>query len=309
MNALIYVPSLAARIPRNDVIHVFTAGNASFLLVAAPALLLSRLFSKKVILHYHDGRAQDHLERWPVAIRLCRLASEIITPTTFLVDVFARFGLVAHPIPNILDPGSYPFRKRQSISPAFIHNRALESVYDVGCTLRAFAIIQSRFPGATLTIAHDGSLRGRLESQVKTLQLSNVKFTGTVCQDGMARLYDEADIYLSSARYDNMPGSLLEAFAAGLPVVATRAGGTSWILRDQENGLSVPCGDHEGMAEAAIRLLEDDNLAYRLVQKARQDARLYPSAEIGMRWANLYACLAGKTSTQAIQFEQLLETK
>jgi glycosyltransferase involved in cell wall biosynthesis len=309
MNALIYVPSLVIRIPRNDVVHVFSAGNASFLLVTAPALILGRLFSKKVILHYHDGRARDHLERWPVTVRLCRLAHEIITPTTFLVDVFARFGLVARPIPNMLDVRAYPFRERRAISPAFIHNRALEDVYDVECTLRAFQIIQARYPEASLTIAHDGSLRSKLEVLVQSLQLRKVTFTGSVSQRRMARLYDTADIYLSSARHDNMPGSLLEAFAAGLPVVATRAGGTSWILRDQENGLSVPCGDHRAMADAAIRLLEDEDLVRRLVSRAKQEARIYPPSEIGTKWAQLYASLSGKVNTRSYQLEHLLESK
>ena len=292
LNSLIYLCSLLGRIPRNDVIHVFTAGYASFLLIAAPALVLSRLFFKKVILHYHDGRALDHLERALGAPVLCRLADAIVTPTTFLVEVFARFGLKARPIPNILDARAYPFRLRRHPRPVFFHNRGLESEYNVECTLRAFANIQQRYPEARLVVAHDGSLRQRLEAAARSLQLRNVTFTGAVSQDRIRDLYDSADIYLSSANYDNMPGSVLEAFAAGLPVIATRAGGTAWIVRDQHNGLLVNCGDHQAMAAAAFRLLEEPGLAERLASAARRDLTRYSWANIGWKWVDLYSNLA-----------------
>jgi glycosyltransferase involved in cell wall biosynthesis len=80
-------------------------------------------------------------------------------------------------------------------------------------------------------------------------------------------------------------------------------------LRDQENGLSVPCGDHRAMADAAIRLLEDEDLVRRLVSRAKQEARIYPPSEIGTKWAQLYASLSGKVNTRSYQLEHLLESK
>src|SRR2546429_6888166 len=61
----------------------------------------------------------------------------------------------------------------------------------------------------------------------------------------MPGVYDAADVYLNAPDIDNMPGSILEAFASGLPVVTTDAGGIPYMVRDGENGLIVPRGDRK----------------------------------------------------------------
>jgi glycosyltransferase involved in cell wall biosynthesis len=72
----------------------------------------------------------------------------------------------------------------------------------------------------------------------------------------------------------------------------TRAGGTGWIVSDQHNGLLVNCGDHEAMARAAFRLLEEPGLAERLALTARRDLNRYSWANIGWKWIDLYSNLA-----------------
>ena len=77
---------------------------------------------------------------------------------------FARFGLRAMRIHNVAETRSLPYRHRQRPGPVFLHNRGLASEYNPACTLRAFAIVQQRYPEARLTIAHDGPLRPALEA-------------------------------------------------------------------------------------------------------------------------------------------------
>ena len=84
----------------------------------------------------------------------------------------------------------------------------------------------------------------------------------------MAALYDSADIYLMSPNADNMPLSLLECFAAGLPVVSSNAGGIPNMVQDQVNGLLFAPDDHQAMAACALRLLEEPGLAARLAANA-----------------------------------------
>ncbi len=87
-----------------------------------------------------------------------------------------------------------------------------------------------------------------LEQLAKDLQLRNTRFVGRVPHDQIAELYDSADVYLTSPNIDCMPGSLLECFASGLPIVATRAGGIPYIVKDRESGLLVDIDDHEALA-------------------------------------------------------------
>src|ERR1051326_7869627 len=92
MNQLVYLPTLA-RLRHVDVVHVFSASYWSFLLAPVPAMLAARLFSKRVVLNYHSGEAEDHLARWGVFVHpWLRLAHEIVVPSQYLRKVFARFG-------------------------------------------------------------------------------------------------------------------------------------------------------------------------------------------------------------------------
>src|SRR6185369_6691504 len=140
------------------------------------------------------------------------------------------------------------------LRPIFLSNRNLYPLYNVACTLRAFARIQQSFPEARLIVAGGGRQRPDLESLASELKLQNVEFRGLVSPGKMSELYDEADIYLNSSNIDNMPGSIIESFVCGLPVVSTNAGGIRCIITHGRTGLLVPKNDYEAMASWAIRL-------------------------------------------------------
>lgn len=285
---VVFLCKLLVRLPKCDIVHVFTAAYYSFLLAPAPALVAARLFGKKSILNYRDGQAEDHLKNWRTAIPLIRFADRIVVPSGFLVDVFRKFNIHTESIPNFIEPGRFRFRERWPLRPVFLHNRILEPLYDVGCTLRAFAIVQRRCPEARLTVSHEGVCRPDLEALAHELKLRNVEFIGKVPQDRIAELYDSADIYLTSPVIDNMPGSLLECFVSGLPLVATKAGGIPYMVTDQETGLLVPCGDHEAMAAAVFRLLEDEALVKKITRQGREECKRYSWPEVREKWLGLY---------------------
>ena len=83
--------------------------------------------------------------------------------------------------------------------------------------------------------------------------------------------FDRADILVNSSRIDNMPHSLIEAFAAGMPVVTTPAGGIPYVVEDHRNGLFAAVDDPDAMAGAVLRLLDDPALARRLVDEGAED--------------------------------------
>ena len=116
---VLYLVRLVASIGRADILHIFTPGYFAFYLFPAPALLLARLLGKPAILNYHDGRAADHLAHWPLARRLMRLATTIVVPSDYLVDVFARFGLHATRIHNVAETQSLLYRDRRAAPPRF----------------------------------------------------------------------------------------------------------------------------------------------------------------------------------------------
>lgn len=292
VTSLLYWASLLVRVRAYDVIHVFSASYWSFLLAPTPAILAAKLYGKKVLLNYRSGEAEDHLKRWRTAVPIAKLADKVVVPSLYLVKVFGHFGVQAEVAPNTLDFARFAFRERRPLRPALLSNRNLEPLYNVECVLRAFALIQRQAPEASLTVVGDGSDRARLEALGVELGLDHVEFFGHVAPKDMPAFYDRADIFLNASDIDNMPVSHLEAFACGLPVVTTDAGGIPYIVAHERTGLMVARGDYRALARACLRLLEDGALATRLVRAARADCEQYTWASVRPRWLRLYRELA-----------------
>jgi L-malate glycosyltransferase len=293
--SIAYVSLLLRRLPNYDVVHVFSASYWSFLLAPTPAILIGKWLGKKVVVNYRSGEAEDHLRTWPrTSVPTLLRADAVVTPSGYLVDVFAKFGIPAESIANFVDPTSVRYRRRDTLRPVFLANRNFQALYNVPCVLRAFAIIQRRLPSARLIVIGDGPERERVHAVAKELELANVEFLGAVQPAEMGRWYDEADVYLNSSSIDNMPNSIIEAFACGLPVVTTRAGGIPYVVEQERNGLMVDIDDHEALATAALRLIEDSTLAQRLIAEALSDVeRQYTWEAVGERWGALYRRLVG----------------
>ena len=294
-----YVASLLRKLPAYDVVHVFSASYWSFVLAPTPAILIGKLLGKRVIVNYRSGEAEDHLRRWRrTAVSTLRLADAVVAPSGYLVEVFSRFGIAAEAIANFVDPDAVRFRERTELRPVFLSNRNFQALYNVPCVLRAFAIIQATIPDARLIVIGDGRERAHVHETARALALRNVEFIGAVRPEAMGRWYDEADVYLNASDIDNMPNSIIEAFACGLPVVTSRAGGIPYVVEHERNGLLVDRGDHEALAGAALRLLGDPALARRLIAHGLRDVEeQYTWDAVRARWTKLYQRLAAQTAT------------
>jgi glycosyltransferase involved in cell wall biosynthesis len=292
VTSLAYGWSLVRRLPSVDVVHAFSASYWSFVLAPLPAMLVGRALGKRVVLNYRSGEADDHLTRWRTAVPAMRLAHRIVVPSGYLVDVFRRHGLRAQAIGNFVELSRIAYRERRPLRPVFFSNRNFAPHYNVACVLRAFATIQARHPDAELLVAGDGEQREALHALARSLGLRHVTFLGQVSPSEMPALYDRADIYLNAPTIDNMPNSILEAFAAGLPVVTSDAGGIPYIVRNGETALMVSMNDPEALARGALRLLAEPELARSLAQAARDECETrYTWDAVRDEWERCYASL------------------
>ena len=294
VTSIAYLFSLIRRIPGCDVVHAFSASYTSYHLAPLPAKIVARIYGKKVVLNYRSGEADDHLRRSPFARWTMKLAHEIVVPSGYLVDVFARFGLHATSILNFVELDGISHRERRQLAPVILSNRNLESLYNVACSLRAFAIVQRQVPEARITVVGDGAERRTLEQLVRELGLSNVEFVGKIPPQRMREFYDAADVYLNSPNIDNMPNSVIEAYASGLPVVTTNVGGIPYIVRHGETGFMSECNDHEALAAHVLALLRDPELAAGVSSRARDEALTrYVWPAVATEWEKLYRGLVG----------------
>ena len=142
-----------------------------------------------------------------------------------------------------------------------------------------------RVDDVTLAIAGDGPDLRDVRRKVAELGLDGrVRFLGPLNRDAVLTLFRAADASLLTSSWENFPHTVVEALAVGTPVIATAVGGVPELVRDGQNGLLVPAGDHGALAAAIRRLIDEPGLRERLAVAAA------PSVE-HLRSAVLYARL------------------
>jgi L-malate glycosyltransferase len=293
-----YWPLLLRNLARADVVHVFSASYWSFLLSPVPAVLVAKLYGKPVLFNYHSGEAPDHLNRSSIARAVLRSVERNVVPSMFLKKVFADFGIAADVIPNVADVHRFVYTPRDPLRPRVLSTRNFEAHYNLPCTLRAFARLQERYPDATLTLVGSGPDEALLRSQTASLRLRNVTFAGRVQQSEMHRYYADADLYVQTPSIDNMPVSILEAFASGLPVVSTDVGGVPGMVQHGVHGLLARDDDDASIAGHLSTLLENPDYARTLAAAAFETCGRYTWPIIRDEWLAQYRELATLRSAQ-----------
>ncbi len=287
-----YLLELWSGIGRADVVHLFANSGWAWHLFAAPAILVSRIRARPIIVNYRGGGAAEFMEGAPPWVsRTLKAADSLVVPSGFLRGVFERFGVGARIIPNIIDLQRFhpAAGMRSARAPHIVVTRNLEAVYDVETAIRALDLLRRQLPDARLTIAGAGPELDKLQRAVASLRLGDaVHFAGRMDNAAVAELYRSADAMLNPSLVDNMPISVLEAFASGVPVVSTNVGGVPFIAEHERNALLVPPSDPAACAAALGRVLQDAPLADRLRRAALDDAAAYSWTRVRELWLAEY---------------------
>ena len=283
-----YIASLYEATQTVQILHVFAGSFSSFLIATAPAVLLGRILKKKVLIHYHNGRAETHLRKSRIARYIVHMCDAVVVPSPFLERIFRAHHRQVEVVPNVVDPVRFRYTSREPLRPRFVCTRNWEPHYGIDIVVRAFAKIQREFPEATLCLVGRGSSEPTLRKLVKDLGLNNTSFERPVHPDEMHALYEQCDIFLNGSYVDCSPVSILESFCAGLPVVTTSAGGIRDLVEDGETGLLSPPGDWEGLGANAIRILRQPDFARDLARRARAKAESHSWHNVRDRWLSIY---------------------
>jgi L-malate glycosyltransferase len=275
-----------------DIAHIFSASYWSFHLAPAPAWFIARLRGKKTIINYRSGEARDHLQRFRTARPILARADRLVVPSGYLVDVFKEFGLHAEVVPNIIDLEQFSFRERNPLRPHLVCTRGFHPYYCIDVVVRAFAELQRDFPDAQLDLVGKGPHEPEIRALVSSLKLSGVNFAGVASRQQIGRFYDQADIFINASYLDNMPVSILEAFASGTPVVTTAPESMHYLVDHERTGLLSAPGDPSALAQNVIRLLRDTTLASSLISNAHEESRRYQWTAVREQWLKVYRSLS-----------------
>ena len=283
--------SLVLRLPdlaRADVVHLLPSSSSSFIGHTLPALAIARMLGRPVILGGGDQHGNGDFSVSATVRHALRGVARTVVPSSVMADALGRVGIRATMIPNVVRPETFPFVDRHPLRPRLLSVQNFEPLDNVATTIRAFEIVQQRWPDATLTLVGRGSQDTNLRALAADLGLRHVVFAGPRDQADLPAVYADHDVFVQSANVDNVPTAMLRAFAAGLPVVSTRAGGVEAVLTHGATGLLAPLADYETLAHHVLRMLANPEHARCLARAARATYAAFTWPRVREQWLHVY---------------------
>jgi L-malate glycosyltransferase len=256
--------------------------------------VIVKIPSLKYVQYLNGGSLSRELRRWIITKKTDRF----IAVSTEMLEALREAGiapeklaLISNGIELTAPRNTNPCALKQELSenperPVVLFVGRLVKEKGVDRLLRAWASL----PGhetMLLLIVGDGPLREDLESQAKKLRLfPSVRFLGH--QAEVSKFYSIADLFVLPSKTEGMSNSLLEAMAAGLPVVASKVGGNKDVIEDQQSGFLVDWEDTTLCAEMLLTLLSDTELRQRMGNAARRQVSAFAMSGVAERYHNLY---------------------
>ena len=275
------------------------------------AVCAARLAGVPIVIHGEHGK--DDTLRHPKRVLGSRLlamgADRVCAVSRDLAEEVVRDWKVPADrvrwIPNGVDLDAFggddrseALRGELGLTPedrVVMNTGGFRSVKDHATLLRAFALVHRTEPRARLLLIGQGSPenpRGGLDREAESLGVgAAVRFAGV--RHDIPRLLRTCDVYVNSSRYEGMSNTILEAMAAGRPVVATAVGGNPDLVGDGVTGYLVPAVEPEAMARRILELLNDAAIRERMgaAGRARMEA-VHSMPGMIRAYAALYSELA-----------------
>lgn len=164
----------------------------------------------------------------------------------------------------------------------------LDYLKDHATAVRTMQRVCRDVPAARLLLAGEGPERGKIEALIESHQLSDrIRLLGL--RKDVARLLRAADVFLLTSISEGIPLTVIEAMAAGVPVVSTRVGGVAEVIEDDDSGFLAGAGDDETLALRVHQLAQDPALRQRLGQRGRsRAATMFSQDQMHSRYLDLY---------------------
>jgi glycosyltransferase involved in cell wall biosynthesis len=175
-------------------------------------------------------------------------------------------------IGNGVDTNFFVPEKRKDMKGAYIiYTGRLDSRKGLVDLIASSEYVCQEHTNIKFILTGKGPMKKYLERRINDLGLKkNFYFAGFVDRSTLLKYYQNAIIYVLPSYYEGLPTTLLEAMSCGIPSIATDVKGSSELIEDGENGLLVPPGDPKRLAEAILRLLDDEELRKKLGDNARE---------------------------------------
>jgi len=270
-----------------DIIHVHTIfgigweGIVSAKLLKIPIVATSHTVFPEVTTEL-DLLGLEKTERfkriaWRYMISFLRRCNAVIAPSEAMKKDLISHGLKIpiYPISNGIKTESYSYVKRKEKDPIFLSMGRLVESKQVNITLKAFSIFKKKGMKGILWLAGKGVEEKSLKEYVKKENLNEyVKFLGFVEYEKTPKIYQEADIFVTSSKTETEGMSTIEAMSTGLPVIGVKERATPYLV-GKDAGFIAPIGNSKKIAEYMERLAKNYKLRIKLGKNASLKTKRY----------------------------------
>lgn len=251
---------------------------------------LCRAFALPYIPILHGGNLENRLKNNLNSCKKIFNHAQInVSPSVFLKTIFEDNGFhnIKY-IPNVIEINRYSYQKRSNLQPKLLWVRSFAKIYNPKMAVAVLKILKEQgIEGSLCMIGpdKDGSM---MEAKLLADELGmKIKFPGKLEKASWIDISKEYDIFINTTNFDNMPVSVIEAMALGLPVVSTNVGGIPYLLDDTKDSLLVEKGNAVQMATSIKTLLESPSLVMELTENARKKAESFDWNVIKNHWKEL----------------------
>ncbi|MFT4856308.1 MAG: glycosyltransferase involved in cell wall biosynthesis [Algoriphagus sp.] len=252
---------------------------------------LARLLSIKYIPILHGGNLPIRLQQNPWLSRLIFVNSYVnVAPSKYLLNKFKKRNFNTVFIPNVIAIEKYAFEERVKLQPKVLWVRAFDKIYNPLMAIKVLILLKLKYPKAKLCMVgpdKDGSMEQAKELAEQKGVLNSVEFTGILTKKAWITKAEEFDIFINTTTVDNIPVSVIEAMALGLPVVSTNVGGMPYLITDSVDGILVESNNAVMMKGEIIELLNNVDKVKKITKNARKKAEKFDAVFVKQQWINL----------------------
>ncbi|WP_445731686.1 glycosyltransferase family 4 protein [Mariniflexile sp.] len=248
---------------------------------------LCRFLKLKYIPILHGGNLPNRLRSSPrLSDSLFKNAHINVAPSLYMQSEFEKMGysnLVY--IPNFIEIKNYPFKKRRFETVKLLWVRSFSEIYNPLLAIKILKLLLDEGIPATLTMVgpdNDGSLL-KAEKYAEGLGVE-INFTGKLSKESWIELSKNHNIFINTTNFDNMPVSVIEAMALGLPIISTNMGGLPYLIENEKDGVLVKPNNAALFVEAIKKLQAHSDVANAMAFTARNKVANFDWEIVKKQW-------------------------
>ena len=274
---------------RVDLVLIDTYSTQNYYYAVIVAMLCS-FFKLQYIPILHGGNLPNRLKNSKgLSNKLFGRALTNVAPSKFMMQQFsiAGFHNLTY-IPNTIEIKNYPFNPREFVTPRLLWVRSFSEIYNPLLALEIVAILMKKRINVSLCMIgpdKDGSLE-ICKTKAAELNLP-ISFPGMLQKEQWINLSKEYCIFINTTNSDNMPVSVMEAMALGLPVISTNVGGLPFLIENEVDGVLIPPNNPEAFVKGIEDLCENPKKVQKITTKARFKMETFDWEKVKHSWIAL----------------------